>query len=339
VGLGVGRRLRYLVDRARAFDRKAVWEIATRASQQTRMPRPLIVLDMLWGAAFHEVAFQDYADWDFHLLTRAERRTYMTHPKSDRLVLKVNQAEYRPLFRDKSKFNVRFGKYLGRDWLDIRDATPDELGAFVRKHGDFMAKVPDSLGGYGIEKRSGADVTDFAALHAELTERRQFLVEQVIVQHPVMASLNPSSVNSLRMISYLTDAGVVRILGATLKAGAGGSVDNVSQGGMYTMLDEEGVARHGAFTAESGAIHTVHPITGVSIVGFRVPLFDQVLELVDRLGHEVPQIPYVGWDIAVTPDGPVVIEGNYNSGVFQLKPSVSGVRTGLRPLFKEVTGF
>lgn len=339
MGLGVGRRLRYLVDRARAFDRKAVWEIATRARKQTWMPRPLIVLDMLWGAAFHEVAFQDYADWDFHLLTRAERRTYMTHPKSDRLVLTVNQAEYRPIFRDKSKFNVRFGKYLGREWLDIRDASPEELGGFVRKHGEFMAKVPDSLGGYGIEKRSGEGITDFGALHAELMGRRQFVVEQVIVQHPVMASLNPSSVNSLRMISYLTDAGVVRILGATLKAGAGGSVDNVSQGGMYTMLDEEGVARYGAFTAESGAIHTVHPLTGVSIVGFRVPLFDQVLELVDKLGHEVPQIPYVGWDIAITPDGPVVIEGNYNSGVFQLKPSVSGVRTGLRALFTEVTGF
>lgn len=339
MGLGVRRRLRYLVERARGFDRKKVWEIATRASRQTWMPRPLIVLDMLWGAAFHEVAFQDYTDWDFHLLTRAERRTYMTHPRSDRLVLKVNQAQYRPTFRDKSKFNVRFGKYLGREWLDIRTVTAEALGAFVRRHGEFMAKVPDSLGGYGIEKRSAEGIDDFVALHAELTARRQFLVEEVIVQHPVMASLNPSSVNSLRMISYLTDAGVARILGATLKAGVGGSVDNVSQGGMYTMLDDEGVARYGAFTAESGAVHTVHPITGVSIVGFRVPLFDQVLEFVDRLAHEVPQIPYVGWDIAITPTGPVVIEGNYNSGVFQLKPSASGVRTGLRPLFKEVTGY
>ena len=80
-------------------------------------------------------------------------------------------------------------------------------------------------------------------------------------------------------------------------------------------------------------------IEAIAIQEGMVPMFDDAIAYVDKVARHVPQVQYVGWDIAVTPDGPVVIEGNYNSGVFQLKPSVSGVRTGLRPLFKEVTGF
>jgi hypothetical protein len=64
-----------------------------------------------------------------------------------------------------------------------------------------------------------------------------------------------------------------------------------------------------------------------------------VQNLVDTIAQEVPQIRYVGWDIAVTPEGAAVIEGNYNTGVFQLKPSATGVRQGLLPLYRSVIGF
>ena len=59
----------------------------------------------------------------------------------------------------------------------------------------------------------------------------------------------------------------------------------------------------------------------------------------DAVAREVPEIRYVGWDFAVTPTGAAVIEGNYNTGVFQLKPSVTGVREGLLPLYRSVIGF
>ncbi len=52
-----------------------------------------------------------------------------------------------------------------------------------------------------------------------------------------------------------------------------------------------------------------------------------------------PEAPYVGWDIAITANGPVVIEGNHNSSVFQPKPSASGVRTGLLPVYQAAVGF
>ncbi len=337
-GLGLGRRVDYLAKRARALDLGNVVRIAKTASRTTWKPWPLLVVDLFWCSVKYEAGFQDYLDWDFHLLKARERRTFMTHPKSNHLALKLNSREHRDLFADKSNFDKRFGAYLGREWLDIRSSTVPEVQAFVERHGTVMVKVPDSLGGKGIEKRSAAEITDWGAFVAGLTSTRQFLVEQFLTQHERMAALNPSSVNTLRIVTFLDPQDRVHVLARALRIGNGGDVDNFSGGGMYTMVDDDGVVHHPAFD-DSGASYRVHPLTGESIVGFAVPLFSELTDFVERLAREVPQIPYIGWDIAITPTGPAVIEGNYNTGVFQLKPSASGVREGLLPVYRAAIGF
>lgn len=336
-GLGLGRRLGYLADRARAIDLGNVRRIAREAGRLGRRPWMLVAIDMLWCSVRYELAFQDYLDWDFVLLDRRERGTYMTHPKANHLSMKVNDPELRRVFSDKSRFNPIFSEYLGREWLDIRTSGPDELRAFLDRHDAVMVKVPDSLSGHGIERVESATVSDVAAFAERLAAGRQYLVEEFIAQHPAMASLNPSSVNSLRVISYLKDGATI-VLASVLKIGNGGAIDNFSGGGMYTMLDEHGVALYPAFDG-AGSTFAEHPLTGTPIVGFRVPHYDLVLRMVDEMSRVIPEVPYVGWDIAIGPERPVVIEGNPNSGVFQAKPSVSGVREGLLPLYRAAFGF
>jgi len=335
--LGLTRRIKYFFWRASNVDWANLSRIAGRLSRTTWKPRWLIGLDMIWSAAVHETGFTDYQDWDFHLLKHRERVTYMTHPKSNHIAQLVNQKPFRHHFADKSEFVKLFAKYVGRETLDVRTATDDDLRAFVERHGSVMVKVLDKDGGQGIERREAADITDYTAFRASLLASRQFLVEQVIPQHPEMAALNPSSVNSLRIVSYF-DGSEVHILARVLKMGNGDVIDNFAHGGMYTMLDEDGVALHAAFDV-SGDAYETHPISGIRIPGFRVPLYPQVLDLVDEIARIVPQIPYVGWDIAISPDRPVVIEGNYNTGVFQAKPSLTGTKTGLLPLYRDVIGF
>ena len=77
---------------------------------------------------------------------------------------------------------------------------------------------------------------------------------------------------------------------------------------IVTMLDDEGVVHSPAFD-ESGTTFATHPLSGTPIVGFHVPYYDRVIAFVDELSREIPEVPYVGWDVAIAPDGPVVIEG------------------------------
>ncbi len=296
------------------------------------------MIDMLWASVRHEVAFQDYAEWDFHTLSGRERRTYMTSAKSNHLSQRLNELEYRPIFADKSLFNTRFAQYIGREYLDLRTCGPDELVRFLARHPRVVAKVADSLGGHGIDVFSSADVADAELFRAERLAGRQVLLEQFLTQHPDMLRLNPTSVNTLRIVSYLDAQNGVHTLARVLKMGNGGDVDNFKAGGMYTMLDEHGVAQYAAIDGED-RVFSVHPLTGTPIVGFAVPNWAAVEGLINDIACTVPQIRYVGWDIAVTPEGAAVIEGNYNTGAFQLKPSISGVRQGLLPVYRSTIGF
>ncbi|QEO10187.1 sugar-transfer associated ATP-grasp domain-containing protein [Protaetiibacter larvae] len=334
---GLGRRLRYLARRAASLNPANVWRIAGAAAPLTRKPRLLIVADMLWCAVRYEFAFQDYLDWDVVMLTAAERRTFITHPKSNHLAMTLNDPQLRRIFADKLQFNARFAEFIGRDWIELRASDADAVRAFLDRHGRAMLKVPDSLSGFGIEKVEASEVVDVEAFRTRAIERRQFLLEGYIVQHPEMAALCPTSVNSLRVITFF-DGSELKVLASVLKIGNGGDIDNFSGGGMYTMLDDTGTAHFAAFDG-TGATYAVHPLSGVSIVGFTVPLYAEVLTLLDRAARVIPEVPYVGWDVAITATGPVIIEGNPNSGVYQSKPSVSGIREGLLPRYRAAIGF
>lgn len=332
------RRARFFVRRVVSFDRDRVLQFATQSAKLSRAPRWWVVLDMMWCAVRYETTFENYSEWDFRILTRRERKTYMTDPRSFHLSRRLNDDSKRGVFDDKLQFAGRFGDELGRDWLDVSKTDAEALGEFVRRYDRVITKNPSGVGGNGITMRDTATITDAAALRDELVASGETLVEEVLVQHPELSRLYPGSVNSLRMVTYLDPDGEVHLLAAVLKVGNGGVIDNFSNGGMYTMLDEQGRALHAA-ADEEGRPYETHPITGVEITGYQVPLYPEILELVDRLARRVPELPYIGWDVAITPERPVVIEGNHNTGVFQSKPSVSGIRRGLLPRYRAAMRF
>ena len=147
-----------------------------------------------------------------------------------------------------------------------------------------------------------------------------------------MNKLYSGSVNTLRMFTVYTDEG--HYLQGILKFGNGGNVDNFSSGGMYTFVNESGVVIAPAIDKKDD-IYYEHPATKEKIVGFTVPMFEEAKELVCKAAQEVPEVAYIGWDVAITQHGPVLIEGNCYPGVFQLRPSFSENKTGVLPLYNK----
>lgn len=332
------KRIRHYLSRLASLDVRNMLVVAKAVSQESGRPRILILLDMVWCSLVYQAGYLDYQEFEFWSLNRRERRTWITSGNANSIVVKYNQRAFRERFYDKTQFNRLFGRWLGREWLDLRESTVDDLQRFVTKHGSVMAKRLDGMSGAGIQRYDAAQITDYAALRAELLTNTQYLVEAFIRQHPQMAALSPSSVNSLRMITFF-DGSRVHVMEAVLRMGNGADVDNYGRGGMYTVIDEKtGIAHYGAFDKYANTFET-HPLSGTPIVGFQVPLYDQVLATLDQVSRVVPEIPYVGWDVAIGENGPVIIEGNYNTGVFQMKPSLTGRKIGLLPRFREVIDF
>lgn len=331
-------RLQYLIRRARKLRPGNLVEFARTVQRVSKAPLPVIIADMLWCSVRYDMAFRDYAVWDIRLLNAHERKTWMTHPKSFRITKMYNTPEGRSKLEDKRRFAREYADLLGRETIDLRDVDDAQLAAFLSRHPRVLAKPNEGHGGGGIELHEVGPDVDPARFRAEVTAQGQTVLDEFIVQHPEMSALYPDAVNTVRLITFLDKDDRVHLLAAVLRIGNGDVIDNFASGGMFTMLDDEGVALYPGVDKNSN-VYREHPVTGTPIVGFRVPLYSEVLDLVAALARRTPEAPYVGWDIAITANGPVVIEGNHNSSVFQPKPSASGVRTGLLPVYQAAVGF
>lgn len=331
-------RARYLVKRASRFKPASVVARARAISAQHHRAMVPVLADMLWSAATSDVNFQDYQDWDFAILNRAERRTYVTNAISNHIAMTSNEEPFRPLFHDKILFNRRFDEFLGREWLEIEPTGVDDLRRFVLRHGRIMGKVPFSNSGYGVARYDAKDIDDWAAFRNQLIAAGQILVEQYIEdQHEDLARVCPTTVNTTRVTTYF-DGERTHLLGLAQKFGRGQASDQQSFGGYFILLDRDGRSLGPGYGSHQH-IYREHPDSRVSMLDFRLPLVEEVLALVDRAARVVPQVRYVGWDVVVTRNGPVLLEGNWTPGAYENKPSATGVRTGNLPVFREAIGF
>ena len=331
------KRVKYYLARLRSLDTANMRRVAREIAARTGRSRLSILIDMVRCSIKYGAGYLDYEEYEFYLLSDTERATFMTSTHFDRIAARHNEPEYRHLLADKAEFNALFDRYLGREWLDARTATPHEIAAFFQRHPVVMVKQPDSVHGHGVSRRTAADAADPVAFREALIDSGHILIEEFITQHAELAALAPRSVNTLRVITFF-DGERLHVLAAALKLGNDADVDNFGSGGMYTILDDEGVARYPAFDILSRT-YAEHPVTGRPIVGFRVPRYEEIIRTLDEAARVVPQVRFVGWDVAVLPDGVAIVEGNWNTGGFQMKPSLTGVKTGLMPRFREVIDF
>ena len=97
-------------------------------------------------------------------------------------------------------------------------------------------------------------------------------------------------------------------------------MDNFNSGGMVAPVDElTGIVKDKAIDKNKN-LYAVHPYTGTNIEGFAFPDWEQAMDMVRKAAQVVPQMGYLGWDVAFTPDGPCLVEGNNFPGhdIYQL---------------------
>lgn len=163
------------------------------------------------------------------------------------------------------------------------------------------------------------------------------VLEHQLIQHPDMARLHPGSVNTMRI---LTDnvKGNVTIAYIIVKMGTGDSVcDNSGQGGILARVDEATGCIRTPATDDYFHVYDKHPDTGIPLVGYQLPMVQEAIALAKDAAQVFPRMGHVGWDMAITPDGPAIIEGNNFPGtdLCQLAP-LWPEKTGLWPYYKRI---
>lgn len=137
------------------------------------------------------------------------------------------------------------------------------------------------------------------------------LVQRALENHPELRPIAPDAVCTVRAVTGREPGRAPTLLWAVLRVPAPGrEVDNVGQGGAAAPID---VARGVLAGARPDAVELgtwdLHPVTGAPIAGRRVPRWSEVVATV-LLAHSTVDLAFVGWDVALTPDGPLLLEGN-----------------------------
>lgn len=144
-----------------------------------------------------------------------------------------------------------------------------------------------------------------------------FIVQAVVRQHPRMAALNPASANTIRLLTYRRDMEIV-LLYAVIRIGRAGQViDNESAGGISTYID--GAGRLGKYAYGAPGCDRIEKTdSGITLEGYEVPNFHEVVETAKRLHFNLPHFNIAAWDFAVGEDGtPVFIEWNADPDLSQ----------------------
>ena len=150
---------------------------------------------------------------------------------------------------------------------------------------------------------------------SELLADEPLIFESIVVQTDQMASLNASSVNTVRFMTMLYPDGDARIIATFIKIGrAGKCVDNAGGGGnVDASIDTETGTLEYAIQYDGWQNIRdidVHPDSGNPINGVQIQDWQNIKKEVLKFQQALPFIKAAGWDIAVTNEGPVVIEVN-----------------------------
>ena len=304
-------KLSYLVKRAMKMDWKRMWQTAGMLQEKSGKSRAWLLTDMAKCAAKYNAGYVDYKIAQMYRLNDAQRRTVITRGISNNIVRRMNDKAYWYNFDDKTTFNTLFADHVGRKWMQVKeDTTAEEMSAFLSDLPCVLFKPLEGSSGVGIEKFVKEDwEKDPAAFLEKIKGLGAGLLEELLIQHPEMSRLCPTSVNTVRIATLLGDKqeGIVY---AFLRIGNGKVMDNVDQGGMAARVDLETGKLLTVAADKAGNVFTKHPMTGTEIIGFTIPYFKEAKEMCLEAMHRVPQVRFVAWDVAITKDGPKFIEGN-----------------------------
>lgn len=207
---------------------------------------------------------------------------------------------------------------------------------FIKDKKKIMAKPVFYSRGKGIEVINISDVDDREEIYDYLKGKQiDLMLEDWIQQHEEISRLYEKSVNPIRIISVLNN-NLCTILATGITLGIGNEISNASCGDIAATVDlNTGIIKSHA-ESYSGDIYEVHPISGIKIMGDQIPYWKECINMVIEASKVVPEVGYVGWDIAITPDGPVIIEGNTSPGyiTYQLSSHLTN-QMGILDVYKQ----
>ncbi len=325
-------KIKYLIRCIKRLNYRKLFDTVKNVNKISGKNVVFLFFDIVYCGIVYGCGYMDYSLYKFYELKSFQRKTYVTRGINNSIVKKMNNSKYYYIFNNKVSFLNIYKDYIKRDWLPTYNLKFMDFERFISGKEDLIIKPIDGSCGVGVEKISVADFKSVQDMHNYIISKSNYLIEEVIAQHDNINKLNPYAVNTLRVttINKHIVYAFIRIGNSTKP------VDNINNGGMAAPINLISGIIDGVGYDKDMVTHEIHPKTKCKIKGTQIPYWNETLKLVEEVSKIIPEVGYVGWDIAITPNGPVLVEGNCHPGhdILQL-PAHTPSKIGMLPVFNK----
>ena len=309
------RRLTYLG----YYFRHMNWPLLRRFMWHTREQKNIgafsqVVL-FLSDSLRYNISPLEWYQFRFPELDAVEKRAWAGTGTMYEFHRRMNPSAARAILADKRQFYRAYHEFCRHGLWSLQELREDRVlvERILSQHEKLVFK--DAAGNCGAsvsiqptDKLSAPELTRWMA------DNGYDMVESFIQQHPDLQALSPSGVNTVRIFTILNSHGEYKVLGCRLRISVDSPVDNLAAGNLAAPVNEQTgrVSGPGVYSDITREPEPAHPVTGVAIEGFEIPFWHDTLDLVRRASLLYPQNRSVGWDVAITAEGPGLIEGNHD---------------------------
>ena len=216
---------------------------------------------------------------------------------------------------------------------DFNHIKKEELRKLFSPDGGYIIKPSiESGGGKSIMVYKEGEVDKFDGFIGEIPTYQNCVVQEFASQHEQLASLHPSSLNTIRIMTFFHN-GETKAISTIIRMGAGGGkIDNASAGGIFVGVDKQGNLKNIAYN-DYGDVFKQHPTTLEHYEDHHVPGYDKLIKLAETLHDRFLNFTrLISWDFAIDSEGdPILIEMNATHGGISFHQMCNG------PLFGDKT--
>lgn len=223
------------------------------------------------------------------------------------------------------------GQLLDENYLPIDCVEASQL---INSEGEVICKASmGTSGGRGIKFISEYIEANDIEKIIELYDRN-FLIQKIIKQHPLIESFNKTSVNTMRIITFLYKGKVHFIYGELRFGSAGARLDNSAAGGRWVLINKDGIIQNEFYIFDKSTTDMYVDKNYVSPIAENtsIPNWDEVILLLKQTHYKLAHFGIVYWDVSISQNGnPIILEYNL------LDSDAYAYQYGVGPFFGDMT--